>query len=362
MKKSLFVLYILLSLFTPGMIFSQHHPYDFEKELHDLKDISQLVMKTKNSLLKNINSAIMKNDTSAILRIIRADSSNVIPLFKISSKIKPKYSQSTNATLDQISFREILDEVVIDYGFQYWAYIYYFNYLFNKKTEAVDFIISAYDSEYYSWFPFYMDNFQGFLLLFRHIINHHFPDEQSAYSDKWRDLVFFMYIRFNDISICEIKNLNYEPNSIKQIQNEPNINIINSQISLFSSSELSKKYKVSNLLDYDLNTVWAEGVVGDGSNETIDIALNTKEYIENLVLFPGHSKNKKLFIANNRIKELEITINGRKINHKIKDKFVPVVIPIKKIISKLNLKIISVYRGTKYNDLCIGEIMLTKNK
>ena len=40
--------------------------------------------------------------------------------------------------------------------------------------------------------------------------------------------------------------------------------------------------------------------------------------------------------------------------------FVPVSIPIEKTTSDITIRILSVYKGSKYNDLCVGEIMLTK--
>lgn len=358
-----FVPVITILFVMSNFLLGQNIIYDAQNDHYSLSNPYMISGIKKDSLCHLINNAIKNNDRSSIKRIIRADNKNILALLKISSEIETKTPKGKFANHDQYSFKEIIDLVIEQNNLNYWGFVSYFQFLNDLNKECVNKIIISYDDEYDSWFPLYLNEFQEFLLLFRHDIKHFFPTEKLNYNDIWKDFVFFMDLRFNDASILEIKKLNYESNSIKQIKDEPNpnlINIKNSKIKITASSVLSKKYCTSNLLDYDLNNVWAEGSDGDGSGETVNINLNEKEYVKNLILFPGHSKSEKLFTANNRLKDIEINVNGERSKINIKDVFAPVSIPIEKTTLEIKIKILSVYKGNKYNDLCISEIMLTR--
>jgi hypothetical protein len=172
-----------------------------------------------------------------------------------------------------------------------------------------------------------------------------------------------------------------------------------------SSSELSenkRSYIANNSIDNNLLTAWCEGVKGSGIGETIEVKFSPTAG-KGISVFSGIGVSKKLYYDNNRIKEYEAIItfkNGRQ--EKIKGKFEDDLcgfgddrecldfnedekkydacikrltslchynnynqsgqIFLSKIqcITKFQLKIMSVYKGKKYDDTCISEINIFK--
>ncbi len=80
-----------------------------------------------------------------------------------------------------------------------------------------------------------------------------------------------------------------------------------------SSSELENRgpyvrgpYGVHNLFDGNPSTCWSEGAKSDGIGESICVSVD--EGIKNFILQNGCAKNDEVFKANNRIKEAEISL------------------------------------------------------
>lgn len=167
-------------------------------------------------------------------------------------------------------------------------------------------------------------------------------------------------------------------------------------VPVWTSSVLEPKDKYSRfkLNDNDLNTCWAEGVDGDGIGEWIVYPASRR--IE-IILHNGLWYNKELFYKNNRIKKAEIVVydmfsidrneiigpyESAKQVVKFDDGMKPICIEFdssklsrsitdyvpsdkkEEVINNLpggyimllRIKILSVYKGTKYNDTCISEI------
>ncbi len=172
-----------------------------------------------------------------------------------------------------------------------------------------------------------------------------------------------------------------------------------------ASSELSenkRKYLASNAIDNNLLTAWCEGVKGSGIGETFEVKFSPTAGV-GISVFSGIGVSKKLYNDNNKIKEYEAIItfkNGRQ--EKIKGKFdddlcgfgderecYDIIENEKKVdscikrlksqcyynnynqsgqiylkkpqcITKFQLKIISVYKGNKYDDTCISELNIFK--
>jgi len=158
-------------------------------------------------------------------------------------------------------------------------------------------------------------------------------------------------------------------------------------------------YSGYNLCDGKPETCWAEGKSGSGENERVVITLNrynesNKKYPEDfwgyfttnrIGIINGYAKSEETFKNNNRAKKIKITIP--KIPHYLtlgklpdnvhiqypetamKDKtFIMELkdtaqmqylqfdepVPVKKV----ELEILEVYRGEKYNDTCISEVSI----
>lgn len=167
-----------------------------------------------------------------------------------------------------------------------------------------------------------------------------------------------------------------------------------------SSSELNPpvqgfgKYGAHNLFDDNVKTAWAEGVNGNGINESIKFIIQKK--LKKIQIVNGYAKSNSTFFKNNRIKKIKITAFEVEMpkNGAVTELFVPIKFRSKIIdfsvvlkdsvepqtiylpakwnaglaLNKnyaIELKIMSVYRGNKYKDTCLSELKLiysTNNK
>jgi hypothetical protein len=152
----------------------------------------------------------------------------------------------------------------------------------------------------------------------------------------------------------------------------------------YTNSYLVEKGKPENLyiprkaIDNDINTAWVEGSEGDGIGEVFVIDLLPSD-IKSIKIMPGYAKNEKLFLENNRPKQLTfIFFNLLRFDSKIKNEndirkhkvlcewqyelkdsreFQEIIIPdFCKKGRTLAIVIKSVYKGTKYSDTAIAEI------
>lgn len=169
------------------------------------------------------------------------------------------------------------------------------------------------------------------------------------------------------------------------------------QYSLSASSNMSK-YPVTHLNDLNLETAW---VAKDGEGAWIDIVFADTikmvgEYTDGLsaiVIANGYHKNEKTYEENSTIKRLELIINQDDKNNEGESFDEPATIyldlerkPYQKIylkdlfdskkvdvhdffddpidwrhgIKRIRLKILEVDKGSKYDDLCVSEILILK--
>ena len=174
--------------------------------------------------------------------------------------------------------------------------------------------------------------------------------------------------------------------------------------SVVSTSFLKEKGKPNDTYapwranDKDKNTAWVEGAKGDGIGEKIYIKIKKMIFVEdfkpitlNFGIINGCVASEELFYLNNRVKKAKLTVYEARWgicgvafkrksnlvinNYKIIDlpdtssvQNIQMKIPAIKLIEKLEkdttydpyffmveLEILEVYKGTKYNDTCITE-------
>ena len=151
-------------------------------------------------------------------------------------------------------------------------------------------------------------------------------------------------------------------------------------LAVTASSQLPSKsgqYGIANVLAGDPSKAWCEGAGGDGVNEWIQIDVKPQKAakpadIIRLKILPGYGKSPKLYAANARPARITVkaldrttgsTIGGKgAYNFVLKDNLQLQVLTLElasphdasKI--RLLLTIDSVYKGGKYQDLCISEI------
>jgi hypothetical protein len=168
--------------------------------------------------------------------------------------------------------------------------------------------------------------------------------------------------------------------------------------------EVNPKYGSANLVDRDLSTTWAEGERGDGIGQTV--WLDIPQDCRTINIFSGHGGSRELYLKNNRPRRLRLSCYAgvsppgcvteiarcfRARKHPgdfyldLKDTFGLQSFPFPAAIEKLEdllgealadtlltdsqppdqfclilqLDIVDVYRGTRWDDACISEIFFS---
>jgi hypothetical protein len=126
-----------------------------------------------------------------------------------------------------------------------------------------------------------------------------------------------------------------------------------------------RKYEVENIQGYGDQT-WAEGVEGDGIGESITLTVRRPLPLDSIMIVPGYRslENPTLWAKNNRVAQLEVTLNGE---HTFAvaipdEKFTKAYpIPVReysKPVQTVKLTIKSVHRGSAARDTCISSVEL----
>lgn len=144
-----------------------------------------------------------------------------------------------------------------------------------------------------------------------------------------------------------------------------------------------EKYPAKNAIDKDLNTAWAfthtqKNWLEINIEAELDIETTTPFTIDSVGIVPGYSKNEKVWAENNRIRKAKLIIYSKQLeesgwskleytifelNFPDKMGFYVFMIPRDKqapndpMRKKVWLIVEDVYKGTKYNDTCISEIV-----
>ncbi|MCU0847092.1 MAG: hypothetical protein MUD12_04325 [Spirochaetes bacterium] len=127
--------------------------------------------------------------------------------------------------------------------------------------------------------------------------------------------------------------------------------------SIIASSVLNPEkgaYDQGNIMDLT-DESWCEGKKDEGTGEGVLIRLSSFVPVKKLYVKNGMGLS-KYWEANNRVKE--ISINGSKYTLKDSPGFQEVGLS-GRAVDSLDLKILLVYRGSKWNDTCIAEVALS---
>lgn len=142
-----------------------------------------------------------------------------------------------------------------------------------------------------------------------------------------------------------------------------------------SSVLLEKGYNhsVQNLIDQDPATCWAEGDAGDGEREFITFSFQEEEDVSGLSILPGYLKSKSYYEKNGKPLSIRITCGTNVWNVNLMQEFIPNfddpmqgILQIdfgKQIRTKnCNVTIVDAQTGGKYQDLCISEMDVYREK
>ena len=129
-------------------------------------------------------------------------------------------------------------------------------------------------------------------------------------------------------------------------------------------SSQSNSYAPWNAHDFDLQTAWATDK-NKGIGETLTFNFKPSEIltVNYLKFYNGYQKSKTTFKNNSRVKRAALYINGKhKFNLEIEDIEAAQVFELGEWLLEgedkftVALKILEIYPGEKYNDLCVSEI------
>ena len=134
-------------------------------------------------------------------------------------------------------------------------------------------------------------------------------------------------------------------------------------IQVYSSSSLAEYGMVHSpdrLIDGDVTKGWAEGVAGIGSGEWVRFDFDGKYKISGITISQGFQESRDMFIKNARPSHLKIICDGHSEDLYLKDEMSPQTFPLNKVAYSdyIIIKIIDAYKGTKYDDTVISEILL----
>jgi hypothetical protein len=129
--------------------------------------------------------------------------------------------------------------------------------------------------------------------------------------------------------------------------------------------EGERRYDVDNIKGLDWGKTWAEGVDGDGIGESITLTVRHPLPLDAILIMPGFKTEDKTFwTKNNRVAELEITLNGEQtFTAAIPDEQFTGLYPIPvrgytKPVNSVKLVIKKVHPGAGSHDTCISQIEL----
>lgn len=128
--------------------------------------------------------------------------------------------------------------------------------------------------------------------------------------------------------------------------------------------ENNKVYSADKLCDFELDSPWVEGVSGYGIDEYIEFDKKdaTGMYIVNGFV---SSKKPELYQKNSRVAFIEVKgiTSGKVKTYRLADICKPQYIPLDSFSNeRIRITIKDVYKGTTYDDTCIGGILLVKEK
>ncbi len=134
----------------------------------------------------------------------------------------------------------------------------------------------------------------------------------------------------------------------------------NQMITSVRASSQMEESPVEYAFDSREDTMWTEGVWGNGIGETIEITLDEAHKVNGLTLYNGNRISHDLYEKYGRVKTIRITFSdGSQRQYEVADDYytsaqVNFINPIQT--STLKIEILEVYEGTTYQNTCITDI------
>lgn len=123
----------------------------------------------------------------------------------------------------------------------------------------------------------------------------------------------------------------------------------------------NNSYGPENLFDMARETAWCEGARGSGAGQILSLRIDNGGPFRRFLIENGYAKNDTIFRSNARPKTIEIrTDTGVNFRHVLEDTDSErwVYLPEPGTYSVLQIRVIDVYPGTKYEDMCISTVLV----
>ena len=151
---------------------------------------------------------------------------------------------------------------------------------------------------------------------------------------------------------------------------ERRLHVAQAEASSFDKNDYNRfeeNYLPLYVADDDPTTAWTEGAAGDGTGEWLRVRFSVMKGATQIRLRVrnGYQKSHKLFLANERAKKvvLKLLPDGETVERELKDQegWQEVLIAPAKamaVLGGVEMKVVSIYKGTKYEDLCISDVQV----
>lgn len=120
-------------------------------------------------------------------------------------------------------------------------------------------------------------------------------------------------------------------------------------------------YHYSSLMvDGNPSTSWQEGDPGDGSGQWAQFGFDRPYLVKYITFRMGNWASDYWFEVNNRPQTVLLTLDDRSFQLTFQDGLIEQTVEFTEPCpaSSLNLQVLSVYKGSRYDDCCIAEMHL----
>lgn len=132
--------------------------------------------------------------------------------------------------------------------------------------------------------------------------------------------------------------------------------------SSFYHKDENNKCIVEDAFDGDTQTCWQDGVDGYGVGEWLKASAATEQLVSSITIYNGYQKknNSNLYDKNSRVRGVTIYWNGGSQSFTLEDNTSPQVLWLDEPVATdyITVEIDSVYKGDKYADTCITDIII----
>jgi hypothetical protein len=108
----------------------------------------------------------------------------------------------------------------------------------------------------------------------------------------------------------------------------------------------------------NLASAWCEGAPGDGAGEWFEYIPLPNATAREVHIWNGYQKSQRSFTENARARDIHISTNfGLEMSYRLEDRPGEQIVPLLdgwQEFSDMRIEILSVYPGSKYDDLCIS--------